>query len=32
VALNMFKQAIAVDPKFAGGYAGAAFIHILSVD
>lgn len=28
----MFKQAIAVDPKFAGGYAGAAFIHILSVD
>ncbi len=29
VALKMFKEAIEIDPKFAGGYAGAAYVHIL---
>ena len=28
-ALAMFEEAIRVDPKFAGGYAGASFVHIL---
>ncbi len=31
-ALKMFEQAIAIDSRFAGGYAGAAFTHILSAD
>ena len=31
-ALQMFEKAIEIDPKFAGGYAGAAFVHVLYVD
>ena len=28
-ALGMFNKAIEIDPKFAGGYAGASFAHVL---
>ena len=28
-ALAMFERAIRIDPTFAGGYAGAAFTHVL---
>jgi len=28
-ALDMFVKAIAIDPDFAGGYAGAAYVHDL---
>ncbi len=28
-AQELFARAIAIDPKFAGGYAGSAFTHIL---
>ena len=28
-ALRMFEKAIEIDPKFAGGYAGAAYVHLL---
>ena len=28
-ALALFEKAISRDPKFAGGYAGAAYVHIL---
>ena len=31
-ALAMFEKAIEIDPKFAGGYAGAAFVNILRYD
>jgi adenylate cyclase len=31
-ALVMFEKAIALDPKFAGGYAGAAFVNLLRFD
>jgi adenylate cyclase len=31
-ALALFDKAIAVDPKFAGGYAGAAYVHVLRFD
>jgi tetratricopeptide (TPR) repeat protein len=31
-ALVLFDKAIAIDPKFAGGYAGAAYVHILRFD
>jgi TolB-like protein/class 3 adenylate cyclase/Tfp pilus assembly protein PilF len=28
-ALKMFEKAIELDPGFAGGYAGAAYVHVL---
>ncbi len=28
-ALKLFEKAIEIDPKLAGGYAGAAYVHIL---
>lgn len=28
-ALKLFEDAIRIDPKFAGGYAGAAYAHVL---
>lgn len=28
-ALNLFEKAIEIDPDFAGGYAGAAYVHVL---
>lgn len=28
-ALKMFDKAIEIDPDFAGGYAGAAYVHVL---
>ena len=31
-ALEMFEKAIKTDPKFAGGYAGAAYGHVLKYD
>jgi len=31
-ALAMFDKAIDIDPKFAGGYAGAAYVHVLKYD
>lgn len=31
-ALVMFEKAIALDPKFAGGYAGASFVNLLRYD
>lgn len=31
-ALKMFEKAMEIDPKFAGGYAGAAYVHVLRYD
>lgn len=28
-ALKLFEKAIELDPRFAGGYAGAAYVHLL---
>lgn len=28
-ALKMFEKAIEIDPRFAGGFAGAAYVHVL---